>query len=138
LLFFVKWIANQVLVPSFGLMGSSIATVLAVFLFCVVALTELRRKLPLLKLLRAIRWQAFLLSAIIMIIYLYIVQGLFLSFFDDSRLGLFLFVSLLSITGALVYGYSLIKLRGFTEEQLQMLPFPIHLMKLKNRRDEHV
>ena len=136
--FFVKWIANQVLVPSFGLMGSSVATVLALFLFCVVALTELRRKLPLLKLLRAIRWQALLLSAVIMIIYLYIVQWLFLSFFDDSRLGLFLFVSLLSITGALVYGYSLIKLRGFTEEQLQMLPFSIHLMKLKNRRDEHV
>ncbi|API92321.1 putative membrane protein YabM [Virgibacillus pantothenticus] len=134
LVFFIKWIGNQWLVPTFGIFGSSLATVLSLLVFSLVALVELHRKLPLLQLLRNIQWKALLIAILVMVSYLMIIKWLAYSWLTHSRAGWFVCVGFLSITGAAVYGYCLIRLQAFTEQQLQMLPSRLFLMLTRKNR----
>ncbi|SHH83310.1 putative polysaccharide biosynthesis protein [Virgibacillus chiguensis] len=131
---FMKWIGNQWFVPSMGIFGSSFATVLALLVFSVIALTELRRKLPLLQLLRNVQWKALLLATFVMVSYLWIVKWVVHPWLPPTRVASFLFVGFLSITGATVYGYCLIRLKAFTEQQLQMLPSRLSLRFIRKQR----
>ncbi|WP_188942877.1 putative polysaccharide biosynthesis protein [Virgibacillus salexigens] len=123
LAFFVKWIANQVLVVQLGLMGSAVATILSLLLLSCIVLIELQRKLPMLHLWQMLRWKALIFPGIIMVIYLSIVEWITLPWLDNSRISLFIYVVFISLSGALLYGYMLIKCQAFTEKQLRMLPF---------------
>lgn len=121
--FLIKWMANHLFVPLWGINGSAVATILSLFLLCLVVLFEFKRKLPEIKMFRSIHWPAFAASSLGMIGYIMIVKYLFSYDLLSSRAGLLLYVAFIACTGALIYILLLLKCRAFTEKELSLLPF---------------
>ncbi|MCC2251860.1 oligosaccharide flippase family protein [Virgibacillus sp. AGTR] len=132
--FFVKWIANQVLIPWLGITGSAVATIISLLVLCTIVLRELRRKLPHLNLLKSLQWRPLFVAICAMALFVLCGHFIILPWLNISRIGLLVYVVFISIMGAALYGYCLIKLRAFSEQELRMLPFRTFLMKLQSRR----
>lgn len=132
--FLLKWLANIVLVPVWGIAGSAAATVLSLAGLAAAVLIELRRKLPELVFFKHIDWLAFLKASTGMIVYILII-GYLLPYSSASRTGLLIWVVFTAITGAMVYIILLLRGRAFTEAELAMLPFASLFIRLhKGRR----
>jgi O-antigen/teichoic acid export membrane protein len=133
---FVKWIANQLFVPWWGVTGSAIATVLSLLVLFIFAMFELKRKLPDLNLFKQIKWRALLVASLSMIAYLLLMEYLLLRLGDNlgSRLYLLGYVLFVASTGACIFLVCLLRGGAFSEEQLKMLPFSAILVRIHKGR----
>lgn len=125
-----KWGLNAFLVPSIGLYGSALATVISLCLLMIAMLVLLQKKLPHLSFVRHIRWGAFSLASLYMTLFLYLLTWA-LSFLDVSRIGLLFWVLFTVIIGAFIYLSILLRYDVFTQKQLSAFPFATHLFKLQ-------
>ncbi|AIF41996.1 polysaccharide biosynthesis protein [Virgibacillus sp. SK37] len=134
--FFVKWIANQTLVPWIGIIGAALATTVSLLLLCIIVSMELRRKVPGLHFYKQINWKVLSGAAGLMIIYLAI-GNFIISFMEDmSRWGLLVYVVFISFTGGAIYIFCMIRWKAFTIKELRMLPasnFFIRIYKERNK-----
>ena len=135
--FIIKWIANQVFVPIWGITGSAVATVLSLFLLCSILFIELHKKIPQIKLFRQINLWALIKASFGMIGYLLIINYLFPYDTISSRLGLLVYVLFIVITGAVIYLILLLRCKAFTDKELTLLPFAPFLIKLHRGRDKY-
>ena len=133
---FIKWIGNQLLVPLFGITGSAAATVISLFVLCIIVLFELNRKLPELKFSREINWSALSKAAVAMIVFLLLTDYIFTNWIGN-RLALLLYVILVAIAGGFIYIFSLLKGRAFTESELRMLPYASFFIRIHNGRNKY-
>lgn len=131
--FFIKWIANQLLVPLMGITGSAIATDLSLAVLTIVVLVALNRKLPNLKVEKQINWWALIVSVMGMIVYLYLIDTFIANL--SSRFELLMYVLFITITGAILYIVLLLRFKAFTEKELSMLPFAPLLIRIHRERD---
>lgn len=126
----LKWTLNQLLVPLLGITGSALATILALLVFSLLMLFELRRKLPNLALTRHINWPTLFLANGGMLLYIFLID-LFIRV-DLSRTGALIYVLFVAGTGACIYFIILLRGRTFTESEMSMLPLSkvwLHLYK---------
>lgn len=133
--FFVKWIANQLFIPIWGMMGGAFATILSLMLLALVVLYELKRKLPGLRFLRSIHWRASLLASAGMTVYIFVIKKLLPEITSLSRPLLLGEVLFLAGTGALIYLVILIRCHAFTEKELGMVPFASKFIGLIRKDD---
>ncbi|ALX50643.1 low temperature requirement protein B [Lentibacillus amyloliquefaciens] len=131
--FFLKWIANQMLVPFWGIGGSAVATVLSLAVFTCLTVMQLRQKLPVLHLGKHMNWSAFVLSAAGMVSFLAAAD--YVTGTITSRTGLLVYVMCTAIMGAIIYLILLLRLKAFKEEELFMLPFAGVLIRIHKARD---
>ncbi|OZU89531.1 low temperature requirement protein B [Virgibacillus indicus] len=134
---FIKWIGNQMLVPFIGITGSAAATVFSLFVLCTAVLFELNRKLPELQFFQKIKWTALLKAIIAMIVFLLLVDYIFTHTFSTNRLVLLVYVIFIALTGGIIYIFSLLKGRAFTESELKMLPYASLFIRIHNGRNKH-
>ncbi|RDW15309.1 low temperature requirement protein B [Oceanobacillus arenosus] len=137
--FFVKWIANQLLVPWWGITGSAIATVLSLLVLFILVMFELKRKLPDLNFFRQIKWRALFAGTISMIVYLLVMKYCLLGLSGNvtSRLYLLGYVLFVAGTGACIFLVCLLRGGAFSEEQLKMLPFASILIRIQRGRKKY-
>lgn len=133
--FLVKWFANILFVPLWGIVGSAIATVLSLLTLCVVVLFDLSRKLPDLKLLQEFNIQAFLKASMGMVGYLLVIRFFIPYEMITSRAILLFYVMFVAIIGAMIYLLLLLRCRAFTERELAMLPYASKFIKVHRGRD---
>ena len=120
--FMMKISFNFLFVPKLGLVGASLATIITVGLLVVVQFLQLKKLFPDQVLLLNLKWKAFSLSLIIMVIYLFIWKW-FVPFSMMSRAWLLVYVLFLVISGAIIYFLILLRNKAFTEKQIKALPF---------------
>ncbi|MYL59119.1 oligosaccharide flippase family protein [Virgibacillus halodenitrificans] len=120
--FFIKWIANQILVPLVGITGAAVATIISLITLSIIVSMELRRKVPGLHFYQHIKWKTLIGAAGIMSIYL-VIGNFVISFIDDiSRWQLLVYVLFISFTGGALYIFCMIRWKAFTLKELRMLP----------------
>src|SRR5699024_10695304 len=133
--FLIKWAANFVLVPLWGITGSAVATVSSLIGLGVMVFMELQRELPARHVLKKVNGWAFLKASLGMISYIvvidYLLPGELL-----SRMALLCYISFVAITGAMLYLLLLLRFRAFTEEELSMLTFDAVLIRVHKQRDK--
>ncbi|MFA1822379.1 oligosaccharide flippase family protein [Virgibacillus oceani] len=132
--FFVKWTANQLLVPLWGITGSAIATVVSLLFLCAIVLFELKRKLPVLYFFKRIRWRALISAAAVMILFIMAIGTMMSEPAHLSRITLLFYCTFVSIIGAVLYFYCLIRWQAFKVEELRMLPMASLFLKIHHRR----
>lgn len=132
--FLIKWFANSLLVPYWGITGSAVATVLSLLILCIILLFDLSRKLPEMKLFKELNIRAFLLASMGMIAFILIMR--FLIPYEDitSRITLLIYVMFIALIGAMIYLLLLLRCRAFTERELAMLPAASIFIKLHRGR----
>ncbi|MDL4840479.1 putative polysaccharide biosynthesis protein [Aquibacillus rhizosphaerae] len=129
-----KSILNYMLIPLYGIEGSALATLMSVLFVLFLNISQLKKILPNTRLL-IIPWRAFSTALSFMVIFLIIMNQFFFEIFQiTSRLDYLGYVLLVSILGALSYIIILVKLKGFTNEELQGLPFGELLIEAMQRR----
>lgn len=131
--FFIKWIANQVLVPILGITGSAIATVISLLMLALMMLYTLKRKLPNLKVEKQINWYALVIASTGMSVYLLIID--LLPTDSYSRFDLLAYIVFVVITGSIVYSVLLLRYRAFTKKELAMLPLAPLLIRIHRGRE---
>lgn len=136
LAFVVKWLLNYLLVPLFGISGSSLATVLSLVFLMAAVIRQLVLYLPNVKLFSHIKWQPFLTASFSMVVYLLIVRSFF-SFQMWGRSVLLIYVLILVISGAALYFLILLRMGAFTEEQIKSLPYARVWLKLNKGREKN-
>lgn len=134
--FLIKWLANYLFVPLWGITGSATATVLGLLLLCVILLFELHRKIPQISLFRQLNVWAFICANIGMVVYLFMIDYLIPYETISSRFGLLLYVLFIAITGAVIYFLLLLRCKAFTSKELMLLPFAPFFIKLHQGRDQ--
>lgn len=134
--FFIKWIANQVFVPLWGITGSAMATVFSLLLLCLVLLFELHRKFPQINLFGQINFWALTQATIGMIGYLLMIDYLIPYEAAASRVGLLVYMLFIVTTGAAIYLLLLLRCKAFTRKELMLLPFSSFFIKLHRGRDQ--
>lgn len=130
---FVKWSANMILVPLFGITGGAIATVVSLSVLAILLLGTVKKKLPGLRVERQINWVALGVATLGMVAYLAVID--FFVPVIESRGMLLLYVLFIVITGALLYIILLLRCRAFTERELAMLPFAAFWIRLHKERE---
>ncbi|MEK4800275.1 polysaccharide biosynthesis protein [Oceanobacillus sp. FSL K6-0118] len=122
IMFILKGLLNLWLVPLFGLIGGSVATVISLLGLLVIVLIDIERNLPELHFLKSIKWKTLIKSSLSMIIFL-IAANLFIQdHFLESRFHLFLYVMVVVVIGASIFLYTLIRGKALSERQLSLLP----------------
>lgn len=121
--FVIKYLANMIFVPLWGIMGSAIATVLSLLTLCLFVFNELHKRHSQIVFLKHIHWRIFIKACLSMGGFIVIVKYIFSLLSISSRFVLLIYVMFISIGGACIYMFVLIRGRAFTREQLSMLPF---------------
>lgn len=133
--FFLKYIANLILIPYFGTMGAAWATLIAMLAVLLVLMAKLRRELggPVLSILFISK---VLLSSAVMAVFLRLflwITNFGYAWVEPDRLGaIFQAVSSVAI-GAFIYFFVLVKTKAFPEEELASLPFGSRIVQLFTR-----
>lgn len=128
--FGVKFILNRLLIPYYGMIGASFATVGALLVLCILIIWYLRSRLGL-SVLAELKWGGLSIATGGMVLYLFILKYLATFIEISTRFDLLLYVIFLVITGALVFIGLLLRYRAFTEEQLAALPFSRVIISLQ-------
>src|SRR5690625_752784 len=103
LAFIVKWISNLLLVPVMSITGSALATVISLLFLTGLVFYELKKKFPLHKLLKDLRWKRLVIAAFSMIIYIDVVKWITPISWYVSRLFLLLYVMFIVILEYFLY-----------------------------------
>lgn len=135
--FIIKWIANLVFVPIWGITGSAIATVLSLFLLCFILFIELHKRIPQINLFRQIHIWALLKASFGMIGFLLLIDYLIPYQEISSRVGLLFYVLFIVVTGAIIYFVLLSRCKAFTRKELMLLPFAPFFIKIHRGRDRN-
>lgn len=133
--FLIKWVANKLLVPIWGINGSAAATVISLLALCMVIFVELKRKVPALVFMKQINLSAFGKASACMVVYIVVIRYLIPYETIQSRLLLLLYVAWIALTGAIIYFYILLKGRAFTKEELTLLPYSTPFIKIHRGRE---
>ncbi|UUI03225.1 oligosaccharide flippase family protein [Oceanobacillus jeddahense] len=128
--FMVKVCSNLILIPLYGVYGASIATVLSLSVLLLLVVMELYRKLPDMPLYRSISWKSLAIASVSMIIYLLIMQSIFSGFVMHIRWLLLVYVLFISVSGAGLFLFVLLKTGGLTEAQIRILPKSAFLLRI--------
>ncbi|MCT1901819.1 polysaccharide biosynthesis protein [Oceanobacillus sojae] len=134
--FVVKVGGNLILIPLYGVYGASIATVSSLAVLLLLVVIELYRKLPGIPLYRSISWRSLAAASLSMIIYLLVVQGILASHVMNVRLLLFVYVIFISLSGAGLFLFVLLKTGGLTEDQIKVLPKSEYLLRIYKGRKQ--
>lgn len=139
--FAMKWVLNIILVPLLHINGSALATVLSLLFIVVAVLSQLQRRIPGLQLFRHIRWGAFLVANMAMVIFLMFLKYTVAVHIEFSRSGLGIYVFIVILMGAAIYMMVLLRYKVLSEKQLQALPFSNSMQAMgkrleKNKKDE--
>ncbi|UFU01475.1 polysaccharide biosynthesis protein (plasmid) [Radiobacillus kanasensis] len=132
--FFIKYIGNLMFIPQFGIMGSALATVFAVFMLCMINVYVLKRKVA------GIRWfpipfARFAISLLIMTGFVFAMNKVYAySPFLNSRIETALFVVFTCVLAAFLYFVLLIRLHALEESDLRELPFADLLIEIQRWR----
>jgi len=131
MMFVIKWILNELLVPSFGINGSALATVSSLFVLAISMVIVLQRKLPSLYLFRHFQWFGFVVASSMMGMYIFIVKFLVPISSNYSRVNLLLYVLFIVVTGAIVYIILLLRYEVLSKKQWSALPFSSLILRLE-------
>ncbi|ASK61705.1 low temperature requirement protein B [Virgibacillus phasianinus] len=131
----VKWLANQLFVPLWGITGSAAATVLSLAFLCYLVFRALQKELPDLRLFKKMKWKALGLAGSGMTVYVIIIDWLISPSVHAPRLVMLAYVLFVALSGAVCYLLLLLKFKAFTEKQLAMLPFASFLLKVQRGRN---
>lgn len=123
----VKYLLNELLIPSFGITGSAVATVTSLLLFLLLIV----RRLKGIRFVRSIRWRAYISATFAMIVYLLFLKTTIYPILQLSRIGLLCYVLFIVTTGAFIYFILLLRYDGFSSRQISSLPCSAFLLKLK-------
>ncbi|MFS0562836.1 polysaccharide biosynthesis protein [Terribacillus sp. 179-K 1B1 HS] len=131
--FLLKWFLNEWLVPIYGIMGASLATVITVACILAGNLYLLKRYLPEIKLFQ-LPWKSLIVGLLSMLV----AVGLFYIaavelFHVKTRILLLIYVLFAVLVGAAVYGITLIRTGAFSRTELVSLPFSKRLLGLEGR-----
>lgn len=124
LAFAMKWIANRLFVPVWGITGSAMATVLGLLFLAGLTFAALKRKLPKLLLWKTLNWKALAIAVMGMAVDVWVIHAVMQMIGIQTRSGLLLHVGIVSVTGAFIYVLLLLKYRAFTKEEKAILPIP--------------
>ncbi|MFB1051067.1 oligosaccharide flippase family protein [Paraliobacillus sp. JSM ZJ581] len=118
----IKFLLNVLLVSLLGIFGGALATVLGCIIILLTNLHLLKKVVK--KRIIEVPWLRFIGSLAGMILILLLInQCIFPFVTQESRFIYAVYVLLAIIAGASMYFFLLIKLRAFTKEELQVLPF---------------
>lgn len=124
----IKYVMNRVFIEEFGTIGAAISTVIAYFVVAICNLIYLRRLNYHLLSIRTV-WKV-MFSACIMALILPLFQTVIEPFLFERLRVKSTFLSLISvIVGAFVYIFLIIKLRVFSHDELQSIPFGTKIIK---------
>ncbi|MCT2534309.1 polysaccharide biosynthesis protein [Aquibacillus koreensis] len=133
----MKAVLNAVLVPSYGIEGSAIATVVSVSIVMLLNLYQLKKIIPDSSLFY-IPWKSFGTAIITLIIFLFVMNQFVFNWFDiASRIEYLVYVLVVSISGAGMYLFVLVIKNGFNHEEMQALPFGELLIEVMQRRNKN-
>ncbi|WP_199868432.1 putative polysaccharide biosynthesis protein [Virgibacillus senegalensis] len=125
-----KGILNELLVPVWGIAGSAVATVAAVMVILLLNVARLKQRIPHLSLLQ-FRWRSLVISLAGMLIFLYgLDRSLGKLVLAGPRIDYVAYTLIACFGGAAIYVFLLIKLRAFTDNELEALPFGSYLAGL--------
>ena len=133
--FIIKWFLNQLLVPYMGITGGAIATVLSMTILCALILVQFKIVLPRFRISEVIDWKALFIACIGLFIYIKAIHFLFPYTLIHSRYLLLIYVLFISLSGAFIYIFSLLRCKVFSEKELQMFPFLSFFIRLSKGRD---
>lgn len=126
-MFFVKYLLNELLVPSFGITGSSVATILSLLVFLFIIFHKLKD----VRFVRAVRWKAYMIATFGMTVYLLIMKTTIYPLLQLSRIGLLCYVLFIVVCGAFIYLILLLRYDAFSTRQISNLPLSSFLLTLK-------
>lgn len=126
--FVMKYGLNRLLVPSLGITGASLATVVSLLMLCLLLIFLLRTKVASIKLTHYVNVRTAIVASVGMIGYLFVIKGGAMFITIPTRFGLLIYVLFVVVTGALCYLSLLIRYHAFTDEQLAALPFSRYLI----------
>lgn len=126
----IKVLLSYLLIPPLGTHGSALATVISLWCLTVLTIGGIYRYVRF-SLWEQFRFMPFIGASSAMVVYL-IIMKLLVPSEQFSRSGLFMYVMLLVGSGALVYGFILLKYRALDERQIKALPFSRKLLALQN------
>ncbi|WP_156289995.1 putative polysaccharide biosynthesis protein [Oceanobacillus salinisoli] len=132
--FFAKWMLNQLFVPLFGITGGAAATVISLLGLLIIVMIEVKRKLPELCFFKYIDWRALIKSSLWMITYIVLIDILIPDQLITSRLHLLGYVLFVVVTGACIFGVSLLRGQVFTERELSLLPYAFLFIRIHKGR----
>ncbi|QAS52729.1 putative polysaccharide biosynthesis protein [Halobacillus litoralis] len=126
----VKTAGNLILIPSLGLYGSALASIMAVTFVLVGNVVILRQEISIRKWL-SLPLVPIVFSTMGMVIGLQILSTFVqLFWFPDHRFTLLIYLLILTGVGAMIYLILLLRLGGFSNNEVEMLPFHEQFIKL--------
>lgn len=127
----LKWILNLWWVPLYGIIGSASATVVSAIVVLAFNLHQIKKILPDKRLI-SVPWIRFFLSLSGMLTFIVGMNHFgYMLLQVQSRLDHLGFVLLIITIGALLYFFLLIRLKAFTEKEVEVLPFSRLLVQTK-------
>jgi O-antigen/teichoic acid export membrane protein len=129
----IKWMLNDWLVPMWGIMGASIATVITVTCILAANMYLLHYYIPDMKLFK-LPWRSLLTGLLAMVVAVGMLYAATVELFHvKTRILLLAYVMFAVITGALLYSITLIKTKAFSRSELKALPCSRYLLRLEGR-----
>ena len=128
----LKYIFNMILVPMLDIRGSAIATVCSMLFLTLLIFIFVDKKVPDIRFVQHIRWKPLLIASGSMVIYIYGVRYIFLSFVEPTRGMLLVYVLFMIRTGAAIYLVLLLRYHVLSNKQIQALPFSGVVLRIKD------
>ncbi|MDA7028376.1 polysaccharide biosynthesis protein [Bacillus sp. CLL-7-23] len=131
----MKTVLNVMLIPSFGIEGAALATAISFAFVALLNFLKLKRKS--LTKLSDYKMSGVVISAFTMLMVLLAWLYIFEMVIDAESRWKAAIESLTAVVlGGVTYLYSIIKLKVYSDEELELLPFAIHLSSFKRERGE--
>src|SRR5699024_2188368 len=128
----MKYSLNVLLVPILEIGGSVIATVCSMLFLRLIIFAFVDRKISDLHFFQHIRWKALLVASASMVLYIYVLRFVFLSFVDPTRWMLLFYILFVIGTGAMLYLVILLRYHVLSDKQIQALPFSTIILRIKD------
>lgn len=131
LLFMIKIGLNLIFIPKLGLLGAALASLVSLFILCIVTARYFKRKFRHLALFAQLKKKAYLMSLLTMSLVLLMMKWLVPM--PVLRPYLMVYVLTLVTLGAVVYFIMLLRHDALTDKQLQTLPLGHIWLQLEKR-----
>lgn len=128
----MKFSLNVILVPVLDIRGSAIATVCSMLFLTLIIFAVVDKKISDIRFLQHIRWKALLIASVSMVLYIYGLRFVFLSFIDPTRWMLLIYILFVIGTGAMLYLVVLLRYQVLSDKQIQALPFSTIILRVKD------
>src|SRR5699024_8366675 len=125
----MKYSLNVLLVPILDMRGNVIAHVCSMLFLTIIIFAFVDRKISDLHFFQHIRWKALLVASASMVLYIYVLRFVFLSFVDPTRWMLLFYILFVIGTGAMLYLVILLRYHVLSDKQIQALPFSTIILR---------